>query len=362
MNILHLEASSGWGGQEMRILREAQGLKTQGYQIFLAVCRGGLLVERARQEGFVVYELDFRKSRWPITLFQLLRILRRHRIDLVNTHSSLDGWIGGIAARLAGCAVVRTRHLSLPIRGGCNGRLLYGVLADFVVTTCSSIVPMVCQVSGKKREQCRMVATGVDPQKIRYAETEAIAFREELGLAPSDFLVGTACFMRSWKGIQDLLKAADLLREKRDLRWVIIGGGHEETYRKMARELQLEGIVHFTGHLDKPFAAIGALDLFILLSTANEGISQAILQAAYLQKPLLATPVGGLQEVCLDQITGIQVPPFSPEKVAHAVLQLKENPLLREEFGKRGKRLVEERFTFQQTLDAMKEIYEGLLI
>ena len=59
MNILHLEASPGWGGQEMRILREAEGMRQRGHTVILAVMRGGGLVGKAREAGFVVYELNF---------------------------------------------------------------------------------------------------------------------------------------------------------------------------------------------------------------------------------------------------------------------------------------------------------------
>ncbi len=357
MNILHLEASSGWGGQEMRILREAEGMRRRGHQIILAVAKKGGLVSHARAAGFLVYEFNFKRRAWPFCLFLLFWVMWRHQIDLVNTHSSLDSWIGGIAARIAGKTVIRTRHLSTPIKPGWNSRMVYGKLADFVVTTCSSIIPMICEQSGKRPHQCRSIATGVNPDQIQVAPSDARQFREQIGVAQSDFLVGTACFMRSWKGIDDLLKAADLLRETPSLKWVIIGGGHAERHKVRAQELKLEGIVHFTGHLDNPFPALAALDLFTLLSTAHEGVSQAILQAAYLGKPLIATSVGGLSEVCIDQLTGLIVPPCSPNQVAQAVLTIKKNTPFCRQLGRRAHQLVLEKFTFAKTLDQMEEIY-----
>lgn len=362
MNILHLEASPGWGGQEIRILREAEGMRKRGHTVILGVMKGGGLVQRARAAGFTVYELNFKRFAWPFCLFQLLKIMRRHQIDLVNTHSSLDSWIGGIAARLARRIVVRTRHLSTPIKAGWNSRFLYGTLADFVVTTCASIIPMISAQSGKKLSLCRSIATGVDPEKIAVHAGEAEAFRRSIGAESGDFLIGTACFMRSWKGIDDFLKAADHLRDIPRLKWVIIGGGHAETYKKRASEMRLEKIVQFTGHLDNPFPALKALDLFVLLSTAHEGVSQAILQAAYLEKPLLATATGGLGEVCLDQITGLQAPPFSPEFVAAAIRRLQGDPSLCRQLGQNARKLVEEKFTLAHTLDQMEEVYKSFNI
>ncbi len=362
MNILHLEASPGWGGQEIRILREAEGMRLRGHSVVLAVMRGGGLVREARNAGFTVYEIAFHKRSWPLTLMRLLTIIRRHSIDLVNTHSSLDSWIGGIAARLSRTPIVRTRHLSTPIRAGLNSRWLYGRLSDFVVTTCSSILPMIAKQSGKPLSMMRCIATGVDPSRMKADDSDVQAFRESLHLKEDDFLVGTACFMRSWKGLNDLLAAAHLLRDEPHLKWVMIGGGHQDAYRQRAAELKLEGIVHFTGHLPDPIAALKALNVFALLSTAHEGVSQAILQAAYLEKPLIATPVGGLSEVCLHDHTGILVPPFSPRIVADAVLRLMSEPENRNRYGKNARDLVVNRFTLQQTLDEMESVYRLLLV
>lgn len=346
MRIIHLEASTGWGGQEMRILKEAEGMRLRGHEIVMGVMRGGMLVAKARAAGFQVYELNFRRSGWIRCFFQLLSIFRRHRIDIVNTHSSLDSWIGGIAARAAKRLILRTRHLSTPIKGG----FVYRKLADYVVTTCEAVVPLI-------ENRCCSIATGVDPEKIRFASHDAKAFRESLGVSESDFLVGTVCVMRSWKGIEDFLKAADRLR---DVKWVIVGGGHAETYKRIAKEMKLDGVVHFAGHLDNPVAAIGALDAFALLSTAHEGVSQAILQAAFLEKPLVATATGGLCEVCIPGVTGLQVAPFAPDQVAEAVLKLKKDVTLRTTLGFRAKKLVEEKFTINKTLDRMEEVYREL--
>ncbi len=361
MRILHTESSNGWGGQEMRILRESEGMRVRGYEIVMAVAKGGGLVQKARDAGFTVYEIEFKKRKTPFVLLQLIKILSKHKIDLVNTHSSLDAWLGGVAARATGKKVVRTRHLSTPIRKGLNSRLLYNTLADFVVTTSSRIILPIVKQSGLPADHCRLVATGVESEKLQVGIEEKTAFRKQLGLNEEDCLVGTACIVRSWKGIQDLMKAAHLLRDIKQIKWVIIGGGYVDRYKGLAAELALDGILHFTGHLEDPYAAIAALDMFLLLSTANEGISQACLQAAYLEKPLITTTVGGLPEICRNQDTGILVPPSSPKDVAAAVLSLYDEPEKRKFYGKRAHQLVENKFTMKHTLDQMEQVYQKIL-
>ena len=158
------------------------------------------------------------------------------------------------------------------------------------------------------------------------------------------------------------MRAAALLKDEPKIKWVIVGGGYVEQYKPLASELGLKNRVIFTGHLDTPFTAIAALDIFALLSTAHEGISQASLQAAYLQKPLITTPIGGLPEVCLDGKTGLIVPPFSPDQVAKAVKQLASDSGLRSQYGQEAHHLALEKFTFSSMLERMEKIYTSLKV
>lgn len=333
-------------------MREALGMRERGHEVVFAVVRGGKLVKEAAAKGFNVYEIGFSKLNALKVIGTLLQIIRRHQIDIVNTHSSLDAWLGGIAGRIARKKIIRTRHLSTPIRKGMNSRLLYNGLADRVVTTSSSIVPIICAQAGISPSRCLCIPTGVQPMEV--SEKEVQAFRSTLGVAPHEFLIGTVCIVRSWKGIQDLMRAAELLKARADIKWVIVGGGYIDQYKDL---IDLKDILTFTGHLENPHAAMRAMDIFVLLSTAHEGISQASLQAAYLERPLIATSIGGLPEICIDGKTGLIVPPKSPEKVAEAVLKLIDNPSLRKGLGEAAKKLVEQRFMMHQTLDRMEEVY-----
>lgn len=360
MRILHTESSRGWGGQEIRILREVEGMRKRGHEVILAVNKGGGLIPRAREAGFTVYEVSFTKGSALKTLLTLIKICKGHKIDLVNTHSSLDAWIGGIAARLAKAKVLRTRHLSTPIRKGLNSRILYKRLADFVVTTSSPILETISQQAGMPHRLLQCIPTGIDPEALKFDPVKSAEFRASLGVRPSDILVGTACFVRSWKGINDLLRAAVLLKQRKEIKWVVVGGGHVDDYRPKVSELGLDGIFTFTGHLEPPFSTMAAMDIFALLSTAHEGVSQATLQAAFLEKPLITTDIGGLPEVCLHEKTGLVVPPHSPQEVAAAVVRLADDPYLRARFGAEGKKLIENKFTLQHTLDEMENVYTKL--
>jgi len=360
MKILHTESSLGWGGQEMRILSEAKGLSARGYRFVFAVAKGARLAEMAKQEGFKIYEVRFKKIFALFAFIHLIWIIRKEKIHILNTHSSWDAWIGGIAARVCGKRVVRTRHLSTPTKGGINSVILFKILADFVVTTSSGIIPHILRQAKLSHSRCRMIATGVDPNCWKFDRQQSASFRESLGIPNESLIIGTLCVVRSWKGIEEFLLAAHLLRDVPALHWIIVGGGYLDAYKERAKQLSLHA-VHFTGHLAYPQAALGAMDIFALLSTSNEGISQATIQAAYFSKPLITTSVGGLQEVCISGETGLVVSPHCAQEVANAVLLLQADPFMRKKMGERGKQFVEKQFLLHHTLTQMEEIYRILI-
>lgn len=359
INILHLEASPGWGGQEIRILKESLGIRSFDHNVFMAVQKKGGLINKAKQNDFQVYEINYKKFFWPISFFKLIHIIKKHNIDLINTHSSEDAWLGGIISKLLKIPIIRTRHLSTKIKKGINSKLLYGYFADYVVTTCSEIVDVIINQAKKDPSKCISIPTGIDTSSIVVKPEDITNFKKQFHINSSDFLVGTACFMRSWKGINDLLKAAKILENEKDIKFILIGGGHIETYLKLAEEMGLSNVI-FTNHLENPISAIASLDIFTLLSTDHEGVAQSSLQAAFLGKPLITTTTGGLKEVCIHNKTGIQVNTFSPNEVTDAILKIKNDKNLREKFSINAKNLSKQ-FTLDEMINKMLKIYLKLV-
>ncbi|MGM0440267.1 MAG: glycosyltransferase family 4 protein [Chlamydiota bacterium] len=358
MKILHTEASPGWGGQEIRTLQEAKGMRRRGHDVILAINKSSPLAEEACKAGFTVYRLSFTKPFPVIALFKLLKIIFKHKIEVINTHSSLDAWSAGGAARILGRKVIRTRHLSTRIKGGLNGIALYRWLADHVITTSEVAADIVRKQAHLPSRRCHSIPTGIQPEQLLVSPQEIADFRSHWGIKPDDCLAGTLCILRSWKGVQDLLQAAHMLRDYPHLKWIVVGGGVSEQWLlDQYHELGLEDNVIFTGYIDKPWVALAAMDIFLLLSTANEGVSQASLQAAYFKKSLVTTNIGGLGEVCLPDITGYQARVSSPEDVAQNVLKLYENPHQRTLLGENAHLLVTEKFTLEQTLNEIEKTY-----
>src|SRR5436190_22781478 len=110
LRILHTQASVGWGGQEVRILTEAQGLIARGPDVRVACPPDATIFREAARFGVPVVALPLRRVS-PRSVLAARRFLAENRCDVVNTHSSVDSWVFALASRLMlrPAPVVRTR-------------------------------------------------------------------------------------------------------------------------------------------------------------------------------------------------------------------------------------------------------------
>ena len=112
IKVLHTEWSDGWGGQEIRIINEMIAVREEGIEVFLACRDNSKIKNKAIENNIKVFLLPFKGNLDFNTIYKLIKIIKEYNINIVNTHSGKDTWVGGIAAKLSGAKFIRTRHLS----------------------------------------------------------------------------------------------------------------------------------------------------------------------------------------------------------------------------------------------------------
>ena len=360
--VLHTEWSDGWGGQEMRIVAESAAFRARGYRMLIAAQPRSQLRLRAAEAGLAVIPLRIRKGVDLLAVAACLRALLRERVDLVHTHSSPDAWACGIAARLAGVPVVRSRHLSTPVRRNVFSRFAYMKLADRVITSGQFIKDAMVRDNGMSAERIVSIPAGIDVARFVPGLDRAAA-RRALGLEDADFVVGIVSVLRSWTGHDDQLEAVRRLAARGvPVKLVIVGDGprKEHIQRKIA-ELGLTQRAQMTGHRTDVPAVIAAMDCMALPSTANEATSQALPQALAMKVPVIASTVGGLPEVVRDRDTGLLVPPGDPAALADALEWMRAHPAEAARMAERGHALVHAGFTFTGMIDRTEAVYREAL-
>ena len=136
LHIVHTEASNGWGGQEIRILTEAQGMRARGHRITLLASPTAQIFPAAKARGIPVEAMPFEKKSLR-GLWAMRRWLKQNTCDVINTHSSTDSWLVALAqiGLNRQVPVVRTRHVSVKAANNWGTRWLYGKACSQVVTT-----------------------------------------------------------------------------------------------------------------------------------------------------------------------------------------------------------------------------------
>ncbi len=361
--ILHTESSLGWGGQEHRILAEARIMRERGHRLLIACDPRGELYRRADRESLPFFPLKFGGRANFAAWLGLRRLLQQERVDLLNTHSSLDSWVGFLAwlTLRNKIKLVRTRHLSTLVTPNWPTRRLYQAPAA-VITTSQGISELLYQRLGVPKERLHTIPTGVDLTNFAPRPPDpSLALR--LHLPPGAFVFGTISVLRSWKGHLTLLEAFKQLREEGlDAVLLIVGDGpYRPVIEEKMNELGLGQQVRLVGHQDAVPDWLTLMDAFVLASYANEGVPQALLQALAMGQPVVATRTGGIPEVIVPEETGLLVPPRDSQALAQAMSRLVRDASFRELLGRRGPQLVASRYSLEQMADALEALYAGIM-
>ena len=317
--ILHTEASRGLGGQEIRILAETRWLLAHGWGALVACQPESPLLAEARAAGVPAVPVPMRSALDLRALAALRRLMRAGAVSLAHTHSSVDSWLGALAARSLGLPVVRSRHVSIPIR---RSRALVYRLADRVITSGEAVRAIVVG-AGIAPARVVSVPPGVDPARF-HPGVSGKAVREELGIPAGAPAVGLVANIRGSKGHNVFLEAArEILGHSPGARFLIVGDGVGfAEVRQRVRDMGLEPAVTMTGFRRDIPEIMAALDVLVLPSLRSEATSQVIPQALAVGTPVVASTVGGNPELVRDGETGRLVAPGDSRALAHAVLSL----------------------------------------
>ncbi len=358
LRIVHTEASLGWGGQEIRILSESQGLIRRGHEVRLLCPAEARIHAEAASWGVPVVALPIAKKRLA-GLRALVEWFEANRCDVVNTHSSTDSWLAALAILALGrpAVIVRTRHISAPVPRNFFTRWLYTRAAARVVTTGEALKKELVEKNGFPARMIESVPTGMDAGRYRPGGAgDRAAARAKLGLSAERMLIGIVATLRSWKGHRHLVEAMARLPESMAL--VIVGDGPQrEALQSQITKLRLEDRVRMAGNQADVLPWLRALDIFALPSYANEGVPQALVQAMLVGLPCVTTAVGGIGEIAQHEHTAILVPPEDPAALAAAIAQLAADEGRRRELGEAARKLCVEGYSQERMLDRMETVF-----
>jgi glycosyltransferase involved in cell wall biosynthesis len=297
--------------------------------------------------------------------FELSRVFREERVDLLHTHhmpAFIDSTVGSILGRVP--ILINTDHCKqYPIE------LRWQVLekaaslfADTVVAVSQHTREDLAKYQRIARDKLRVIYNGIDLTFTR--QETPVELRRELGAAPDDVIVGTTARLEEQKGLDLLIDAVpQIVAALPKARVVIIGGGSLETaLRERADRLgpELASRVLITGYRTDAVDLMQTFDCFVQTSHF-EGMPMALLEAMALKKPIVASGVGGVPEVVEDGVTGTLLHDREPTTLARAVLAYLADPAIGRSVGAAGHARYQRLFTARTMVSQYEQLYEHYL-
>jgi glycosyltransferase involved in cell wall biosynthesis len=296
------------------------------------------------------HAVDFR------AIVALRRLLAARGARLVHTHSSIDSWVGGIAARSLGLPVVRSRHVTIAVP---RRRTLVYRLADRILTSAER-VKEVLTAAGVEPGKVIAVPPGVDTARF-HPDVSGASVRAELRLDGP--VAGLVANIRGSKGHDVFLEAArDVLNALPDARFLIVGDGVGfDDVRARVERLGLASAVTMTGFRRDIPEVMAALDVLVLPSIRSEATSQVIVQALAVGTPVVATAIGGSPEVIRDGETGRLVPPNDAPALAAAIVDTLRDRARARAMARAGQAFVRARLSIDAQMTTTTDVYRALL-
>jgi glycosyltransferase involved in cell wall biosynthesis len=362
----HLNTEPTWRGGEQQTLYLLQGLRRRGYPVALFSAPGTPLFERARAEGLEPRPLMIRSEADVPAIIRLARGLRRLRPALLHMHTSHAHTIGVCAAALARSGIKRivSRRVDFSIYRhsffGLN-RLKYAHGVDRYLAV-SNVVRDVLIEDGIRPELVGVVHSGVDPERFRDIRPVS---REDLfrewGLPPGTPIVGAVGALVSHKGFEHLIDAAALVLGRREAAFAVAGEG--ELREALERRVAARGIgarFRFLGFRSDIGEILHAFDAFAFPSI-KEGLGTSVLDAFLLERPVVASRVGGIPEMVRHLENGLLVEPGDAAGLAAAIEEILAHPEEGRRMGAAGRRTALESFSVDSMVEKTIAAYHEVL-
>ena len=305
-----------------------------------------------------------------VGLMRLYRFLCAKSYTIVHTHTSKAGFVGRLAAWLAGVPiVVHTAHgFAFHEQSPRFTRAVYSILERVASYGCDRIA---CVSEFHRQWALELGMCGPDkvmaiPNGIvarrRNLQVDPVELRRSLGVRDNDVVILSMGRLAPEKGLEDLMQAAALIGyDEPGVRiWIAGEGPQRRQLEHLAVVLEATDRVMFLGHREDIGDLLAASDL-VVLPSLREGLSIALLEAMAAGKAIVTTRIGSNLEVANQAEMAILVEAGNPRALYQAMLRGVHDAGLRTQLGRNARLLFESRYTEDRMLNSYRRLYLELV-
>ena len=355
MNILHLESSDSWGGQEYRTCLEVNWLNGHGHEAWLICDSESAVLPKAKQLGTRLRTLPLRKRFSPISSLRIWLFCRRHRIDVIKTYSSKDHWLC-LPLYFFGTPVTRARCIIDPLRNK-NRAFIYKHGCAKIVADAQVIKTQLVEENGVPPDKIEVIGSGVDLSKFGRGGN-GMNFRTEMGYSADTPIIANIGMIRSDKGQVKLVRAARMvLRRRPEARFIFVGQGtrdlrREKRLRQAICHSGLENKILMLGYRWDTPEILAAANMVVIASRSTEASSIVLREAFASGRPVVATKIGDVPEIVAHGKNGLMVEPGDSRALALAILRFLSDKKLAACCANNALGYARENFCFERMMQA----------
>jgi len=368
-NILLYIETSGPGGAETVLLDIARNVDRNQFNPIVVIHKSKWLHKQLLEHNIDTKIITSNRA-WDLSfLVKLVKYSRQFKIDLIHSHlfgANLYSCLAGLILKIP---VITTFHNELFLAGGSER---YISLKNLLIRKLSSKMVFVADymkrdyLNTAKYSPKKMLTiyNGIDLDKLN-TDADISDFRKELGLQDNDLLVGHVANLRPPKGHRYLIETAGkVCKIFPKIKFLLIGeegdGKIKREIEELIAELGLNENIKLLGFREDVHRLLHLIDIFVL-SSISEGLPLSVVEAMAASKPIVATDVGGLSEIVVNDRNGYLVKAKNPSALAEKISVLIKNKELRIDMGKAGRKIVEEKFSLKTMIDNYQNLYEKLI-
>ena len=335
-------------------------------EISAVVLNEGALAKRLREAGFEVIVIEEKNHGFLQTRSILVDKLKG-RVDILHTHRYKENILGALLKNKIGARfLIRTVHgvtenvkiAKLP------KHLIVSALDRYFTTRYFDLVLTVSydiqNKFSKFIEQNKLLTLHnfIDVANLKPSKAP-MSIRDEFGIESDDIVIGSAGRMMPVKAYDVFLDMAEIiLRDRQDVKFILAGDGPlKSALQDSARKKGIDKNVIFPGFRDDIVDVLNCFDIFVI-SSHHEGIPMVLLEAMALKKAIVATAVGGINEIIEDRISGLLAPAGDSSALARSCIELIADAALKESLGSGAYQRVKSEFSVESQREKMLAVYK----
>ena len=365
IKIIHIQQTIGSGGVEKRRLSLAKLLDKNIFeQKFICTSEFGNIPHEIRAEGFEVIPIGQLRS--PFDWKQhgkVQKILNDFKPHIIHGAVYEGVTMAAINGFLKKVPIILLEETSDPQNRSAKADFLlriFSFAADRFIAIAPNVADYLRNTAKISPQKVITINNGVQiPRQVSEGEIQNL--KNQYAITGDDFIVGTVGRLENEvKKFTDILEAIKQLGLPR-LKLLLVGGGRDEQLLKdKTRELGIEGQVIFTGYQFDTAPFYKLMNVFCIASQ-REGFGLVAAEAMLHRLPVIATKVGGLQNVVVHDETGILIKPNHPKDIALAVSKLYNDPQLLDSFADKGFKRAMDNYTEERYVNEVEALYLELL-